>query len=146
MATIRLNAFRKSVVLNEHAFSKYSALVAEHVNRHKYLLAYLLASCKGLSIINTAFCKRSHCCPKFRLWKWCHHLHCWLRTSSLTRLAFLAPILHLLQTIYDPVSISHLSQHMIDSRMSVTVVDSCNNQLGDVVFLWQDHGVSCIIR
>ena len=102
--------------------------------------------CKGPSIINTAFCKRSHCCPKSRLWKWCHYLHCWLLTSSLTRLAFFVPILHLLSTIYDPVSISHLSQHVIEPRMSATVVDICNNQLGDVVFLWQDHGVCCIIR
>ena len=37
VATIRLNAFRKSVVLNEHAISRCTALVAEHVNRHKYL-------------------------------------------------------------------------------------------------------------
>ena len=29
--------------------------------------------------------------------------------------------------------------------MSATVVDICNNQLGDVVFLWQEHGVCCII-
>ena len=33
---------------------------------------------------------------------------------------------------------------MIDSRMLVTVLDIYNNQLGDVVFLWQDHGVCCI--
>lgn len=41
MATIQLNAFRKSVVLNEKATSKCTALVVvvEHVNRHKYLLA-----------------------------------------------------------------------------------------------------------
>ena len=42
VATIRLNAFRKSVVLNEHAISRCTALVAEHVNRHKYLLSETL--------------------------------------------------------------------------------------------------------
>ena len=43
VATIRINAFRKSVVLNEHAFSECTALVAEHVNSHKYLLAETLS-------------------------------------------------------------------------------------------------------
>ena len=47
MATIRLNAFRKSVVLNVHAFVQYTALVAEDVNRHKYLLAETLRVVKG---------------------------------------------------------------------------------------------------
>ena len=42
VATIQLNAYRKSVVLNEHAISRCTALVAEHVNRHKYLSAETL--------------------------------------------------------------------------------------------------------
>ena len=42
VATIRLNAFRKYLVLNEHAISKCTTLVAEHVNRDKYLLAETL--------------------------------------------------------------------------------------------------------
>ena len=59
MATIQLNTFRKSVVLNEHAISRCTALAAEHINRHKYLLANSLSNlgCEGASVINTALCK-----------------------------------------------------------------------------------------
>ena len=34
-----LNEFTKYVVLNENAISKCTALVVEHVNRHKYIIA-----------------------------------------------------------------------------------------------------------
>lgn len=41
MATIQLNAFRKSVVLNEKATSKYTALVVEQVSLGRYSLCNL---------------------------------------------------------------------------------------------------------
>ena len=41
VVTMRLDAFRKSVVLNELAISKFTALVAEHVKRQTFLAGSL---------------------------------------------------------------------------------------------------------
>ena len=91
MATIQLNAFRKSVVLNEKATSKYTALVVEHVNRHKYLLADTL--CVILVVKGPAWSTQSEL-PV-------------LHASSHTA-CILYPILHFLPTLYDPVTTSYL--------------------------------------
>ena len=91
MATIQLNAFRKSVVLNEKATSKCTALVVEHVNRHKYLLADTL--CVILVVKGPAWSTQSEL-PV-------------LHASSHTA-CILYPILHFLPTLYDPVTTSYL--------------------------------------